>query len=86
MNILPNGRVFTPPPHPKGGGGMEGGGTLGVGGGVNTRPFGSMFIGWLYEHTSLPTSNFGVSRWMLIEMVAAKPREKHNFPGNKSFH
>ena len=68
-------RVPTPPPQP-----------LGWGGGVNTRPFGSMFIGWLYEHTSLPTSNFGVSEWMLIEVIAAKPKEKHNFPVNKSFH
>ena len=58
MNRRPNGRVITPPPHTKGHTPPSQPPShlplppLGVGGGVNTHPFGRLFIEWWYEHSS----------------------------------
>ena len=69
MNRRQNGCVFTHNLQTKGWVGKERGGTLGMEGRVDTRPFERLVLGWLYEETSVQTSNRTFVRTCFVRVV-----------------
>ena len=78
MNRRPDGRVHPTPPTPRAPPPpTTSPQPLAWGGGVNTRPFGRLFMGWLYEQTSVRTSNCtGVvhlmSKWTSVHTTTSR--------------